>query len=609
MNCMLFIDYENIAISLSQTRQLAVSPLQLARVFREAAECHGRVTVARAYADWDRFSGAARAFAQQHIEPRFVLQGKNSADMELSLQVQELIAESEDAVETVILATGDRDFLAIIRRLQQQNRRVVIWGVEERTSEQLKQAADAFVSMEDLLSFVQTGYSGGNGSNGASTVPSTNGHAPKGLEATPSEESSSTIGKVIPAFPTPPGGLTAFTTEVIEENEVAGTGQGTSPFSENSTWTVPALAVLVLRFDLLLYERGWQWMAFKSLSEELSDDSTFGSTTAERAWWVNQAVAEKILLTEKRPHARNPEAEITVCILNREHPLVKSGLTLVPRAIEELQEQLHNKPWVAYGLLDRILAADINLPFEAQDRRFWINTLIHMGVITTEKRDNPNYPDRPVTGCRLNMSHSLVRRFRSGPQNPEEWLDYHLILLADHFLVTREMPWMSMGQLRRALEERYGSEKMRRAVDRAVNGGVLIVEHYPNRMNPERPTAGCRLNPEHMLVQKIRRNVDGLIRLVASQLQYRPWVPMSALEKAMGFHRQYGEYDEEREAWLALLMEPGILLVDKRPDPADPEYPTIACRLNFADKRVQQALSEESIAASQTVQEPMAEAV
>jgi uncharacterized protein (TIGR00288 family) len=156
---MLFIDYENIAISLSQTRQLAVSPLQLARVFREAAECHGRVTVARAYADWDRFSGAARAFAQHHIEPRFVLQGKNSADMELSLQVQELLSEHDETVDTIILATGDRDFLAILHRLQKQNKRVVVWGVEERTSEQLKQAADEFVAIEDLLAYAQSGVS------------------------------------------------------------------------------------------------------------------------------------------------------------------------------------------------------------------------------------------------------------------------------------------------------------------------------------------------------------------------------------------------------------------------------------------------------------------
>jgi uncharacterized LabA/DUF88 family protein len=575
---MLFIDYENIAISLSQTRQLAAAPLQLARVLREAAECHGRVKLARAFADWDRFSGAARAFAQNQIEPRFVLQGKNSADMELSLQVQEALNDEGAPIDTFILATGDRDFLAIVSRMRQQNKRVVIWGVEERTSEQLKQAADEFVSIEDLLAYAQNGYSYGS---------------PAPAPSTPS------------LLLTPPPNLTV-PHPVITDEEMTDDRAADTPIAEDyssgngqAAWTVPALATLILRFDLLLYERGWQWMAFKTLVEELADDSTFGSSSSERAWWVNLAIAEGILVTEKRPHARNPEAEITVCLLNPEHPLVKIGLTLIPRAIEELREQLHNKPWVAYGLLDRILAADQHLPYEAQDRRFWINTLIHIGVIFTEKRENPNYPDRPVTGCKLNAGHPLVRRFRSGPQNPEEWLDYHLILLTDHFLATREMPWMSMGQLRRALEERYGSEKMRRAVDRSVANQVLVVQHYPNRLNPERPTAGCRLNPDHPLVQKIQRNVGGLIRLVASQLQYRPWVSMAALEKAMSFHRQFGELDEERQAWLALLMEPGILLVDKRPDPTDPEFPTIACRLNFADRRVQQSLTEETPTQSQ----------
>jgi hypothetical protein len=485
--------------------------------------------------------------------------------MELSLQVQEALSEENDPVDTFILATGDRDFLAIVSRMKQQGKRVVVWGVEERTSDQLKRSADEFVAVEDLLDYSQNGGNGSPASLMASAPSPMNMPPPVITDDEYSDERSDDSA-------------------LDDDDDLAANAQ---------VWTVPALATLVLRFDLLLYERGWQWMAFKTLVEELSDDATFGSSSSERAWWVNLAIAEGLLSTEKRPHARNPDAEITVCLLNHYHPLVKAGLTIVPRVIEELREQLHHKPWVAYGLLDRILASDSSLPYEAQDRRFWINTLIHIGVIYTEKRDNPNYPDRPVTGCKLNAGHPLVRRFRSGPQNPEEWLDYHLILLTDHFLATREMPWMSMGQLRRALEERYGSEKMRRAVDRAVGNQVLIVNHYPNRLNPDRPTAGCHLNSEHTLVQRIQRNIDTLIRLMAAQLQYRPWVSMAALEKAMGFHRQFGELDEERQAWLALLMEPGILLVDKRPDPTDPEYPTIACRLNFADRRVQQALADE----------------
>jgi hypothetical protein len=77
---------------------------------------------------------------------------------------------------------------------------------------------------------------------------------------------------------------------------------------------------------------------------------------------------------------------------------------------------------------------------------------------------------------------------------------------------------------------------------------------------------------------------------LAEQLRYRPWAPLANLEKAMSFHREFGETEEERRAWLALLMEQDIILVDKRPDPQDPEYPTIACRLSFADRVVQSAL-------------------
>ncbi len=535
MNCALFIDYENIAISLSQTRLVTLSPGVLARVLRENAEKYGKIKCARAFADWDRFTGAARAFAEQGIDPRFVLQGKNSADVELCLQVQEALKEASASVSTFILVTGDRDFLAIIERLKREDKRVVVWGVEERTSQRLKEAADEFVPLEQLLSGVQP--------------------------------------------------------EIEEENEE-------SPLSptrnlDHTAWTLPALATLILRFDLILYERGWTWIAFKTLTEELADDVTFGSTPNERAWWVNLAISEKILLPEKRPHAKNPEAEITVCFLNSEHPLVKAGISIVPRVIQVLHEQLQTKPWIAYGLLDRILASDPDLNHDGVERRFWINILIHMGAILTEKKENPHFPERPVTGCRLNPSHPLVRRYRPGPRNPDEWLDYHLILLVEHFMVNREVPWMSMGQLRRTLEDRYGTDRMRYAVDKAVVERILLVEHYPNRLHPDRPTTGCHLNREHPLVQKALTNFRALIRLVAGRVQYRPWVPLGDLEKAMAFHREFGETEEERNAWLALLMEPGILLVDKRPDPCDPQFPTIACHLNFADRMVQNALASE----------------
>jgi uncharacterized LabA/DUF88 family protein len=540
MGCVLFVDYENIAISLAQTRQVVASPAQVARVLRENAEKYGKLRLARAYADWDRFSGAARAFAAEHIEPRFVLQGKNSADMELSLQVQEALSEHGNSIHTYILATGDRDFLAIIRRLKREDKKVVVWGVQERTSDALKCAADEFVALEELLR-----------TNHVQPVPAD----VVGEDAT--LRSPATLG---------------------------------ARSYEGGSWTTPVLAALILKCDLILHTRAWNWIAFKTLCEELADDTTFGHAPAERAWWVNTAVAEGVILTEKRPHARNPEAEITACRLNREHPLVVAGLTIVPRVVEELREQLKTKPWVAYGLLDRTLAADAALAQNAMDRRFWINTLIHLGAVITEKRENPNFPDRPVTGCRLNFEHPLVRRFRSGPHNPEEWIDYHLILAVEHFTVTRDVPWMSMGQLRRLLEERYGGDRMRSAIERAVTSKAILVDHYENKACPERPTAGCHLNPEHPVVARLRYTLELLIRVAAGQLRYRPWAPLASLEKAMSYQKEFGETEEERRAWLALLMELGIILVDKRPDPQDPEYPTIACRLSFADGLVQAAL-------------------
>ena len=162
----LFIDWENFKISLSAGNR---SP-NLSSLKEEISE-HGRVVVAKAYADWVTRAPELRGASQfindppslyaAGIEPVFVptrvpstqassangmrtYRVKNSVDVKMTADCIEC-AHSYPNIGTFVLVSGDSDFLHVVNALRTMGKRVVIIGVSWSTSRRLADQVDSLL--------------------------------------------------------------------------------------------------------------------------------------------------------------------------------------------------------------------------------------------------------------------------------------------------------------------------------------------------------------------------------------------------------------------------------------------------------------------------------
>jgi uncharacterized protein (TIGR00288 family) len=154
-----FVDFENIYISVRN--KYDVNP-NFESIMDKCQE-YGRVTIARAYADWYRYPRITNALYANSIEPMYVptyyydrAQGrtgkaiKNSVDIHLCIDAMRTLY-TRPAIDTYVLITGDRDFIPLINAIRQHGKQVVVIGVAEAASSHLAQSADEFMFYRQLL--------------------------------------------------------------------------------------------------------------------------------------------------------------------------------------------------------------------------------------------------------------------------------------------------------------------------------------------------------------------------------------------------------------------------------------------------------------------------
>src|SRR5947208_10108831 len=144
----IFIDFENLALGFQNRRDR----FDIVRVLERIVE-KGKIVAKKAYADWNRFSTYTAPLHEAAIElieiPRRAQTGKNSADIRLCVDAMDL-AYSKEHIDTFAVVSGDSDFSPLVSKLKELGKHVIGLGMQESTSDLLRDNCDEFIYYEDL---------------------------------------------------------------------------------------------------------------------------------------------------------------------------------------------------------------------------------------------------------------------------------------------------------------------------------------------------------------------------------------------------------------------------------------------------------------------------
>jgi hypothetical protein len=141
----LFVDFENLRLGVPDPHGKTDTAIDVLNKLLQRLEKEGkRVLIRRAYADWEGegLEGVQGQLSLMSFLPVYVLglAGKNSADLEMSLDCMDILL-SRDDVERFILVAGDRDFIPIVRRVVEAGKQVRVAAFRGSTSADLVEVA------------------------------------------------------------------------------------------------------------------------------------------------------------------------------------------------------------------------------------------------------------------------------------------------------------------------------------------------------------------------------------------------------------------------------------------------------------------------------------
>jgi uncharacterized LabA/DUF88 family protein len=150
VNIAVFIDFDNIEIGVKNTlgEHFDIG------IILEALKERGEVVTKIAYADWTRAGEYSRNLTQHAIRlvQRNLTPGgdKNGADINLALDALEM-AFTHPHINAYVIVGGDSDFLSLVEKLKQYDKKVFVVGGRSFTSVILQRNCHEFIAYENLI--------------------------------------------------------------------------------------------------------------------------------------------------------------------------------------------------------------------------------------------------------------------------------------------------------------------------------------------------------------------------------------------------------------------------------------------------------------------------
>src|ERR1700751_611885 len=150
LNIAVFIDFDNIEIGVKSTLGENFDVGAILDALKE----RGEVVTKIAYADWTRAGEYSRHLTQHAIRlvQRNLTPGgdKNGADINLALDALEM-AFTHSHINAFVIVGGDSDFMALVEKLKQYDRKVFVVGGRAFTSVILQRNCTEFIAYENLI--------------------------------------------------------------------------------------------------------------------------------------------------------------------------------------------------------------------------------------------------------------------------------------------------------------------------------------------------------------------------------------------------------------------------------------------------------------------------
>src|SRR5438270_6805350 len=145
-----FIDFDNIEIGVKSTLQREFDVAAVLDALKE----RGEIVTKIAYANWGRQESSTRQLSEHAVQmvqrdpsPRG---DKNGADINLALDALEM-AFTHDHINAFAIVSGDSDFIALVNKLKQYDKRIYVVGGRAFTSTILQKNCHEFVAYESII--------------------------------------------------------------------------------------------------------------------------------------------------------------------------------------------------------------------------------------------------------------------------------------------------------------------------------------------------------------------------------------------------------------------------------------------------------------------------
>ncbi|MCU0475421.1 MAG: NYN domain-containing protein [Anaerolineae bacterium] len=540
----LYIDFENIAISLTQA-QFLVNMDRLIASFVRQAQAHGHVIKMAAYAPWGNrgalpplldsggqdITGEAQArLAYANIDPVYHLPGKNSADMKIASDVL-THSTSAEAADVYILATGDRDFNEVLNTLTARGKTVIVWGVHGALSRQLSQNPGLSVEYIEEFTNLET-YASRSGANSSDELIG------GGEVFTPSQWSSVVIqfDRLTAGHGTRTVSDKRLIEQLVEVNAVASEQRGedllvqsealgvlkavdnTGKLSLNDSHPVVEKTRLIrdriaLRVGNTLSTRGWHYVNYGFLLKGLAMDRELERPGLNRddQWrshWIDFLVRENVLVRELTPHHLNPEDLVPVIRM-------PNGTPLPPPEPEEEPAPLR-APQPPSMTMEQIFPLDGEI---AGQRLRPIQLDLTLSGLTGQ------YPG----------TAAMLRR---------------IIVSVEQFTSYRKFEWCPLGSLHNRLRPYDTGMTFQSAVEYLIFHNAVIVSEYANPQSNYN-TKGISLVLDSAMVRDVLAERDAFIRLLLTLYRKEVLISIQAARDVLA--------SWDHDLWFSIMERENVL--------------------------------------------------